>query len=58
MQDHQVSHLKVDYSGSRMANGLEGGKAETGNHGENSSKCQRYGELEQVSDGITEEKGT
>ena len=35
----------------------EGGKAQTGNHGENSSKCQRYGEPEQVS-GITEEKGT
>lgn len=41
-----------------MVNGLEGGKAQTGNHEENSSKCQRYGELKQVSDGITEEKGT
>ena len=44
--------------GSRLANGLEEGKAQTGNHGENSSKCQRYGELEQGSDGITQEKQT
>ena len=36
---------------------LEEGKAEAGNHGENSSKCQRYGELEQVSDVTTEERG-